>query len=97
MPEHEPIGLCPHCGGPAEQSQRYPRALCPDCSARTTDLAGRAVSKTNVSLSGGFVATHVNDGTPCAQVTQDGRVLIDGIEFRAGEHRFGGTVVQPLD
>jgi hypothetical protein len=49
----------------------------------------------NESFSGGFLAEHADDGTPCAQVTRDGRVLIDGAEFRAGEAHMGGIVVRP--
>jgi hypothetical protein len=29
-------------------------------------------------------------------VTRDGRVLIDGVEHRAGEAHMGGCVVQPV-
>jgi hypothetical protein len=50
----------------------------------------------NETLSGGFMADHADDDTPCNQVTADGRVLIDGKEYRAGEARFGGVVVQPF-
>ena len=89
-------GACPHCGGPSEyQSARYPRALCRACCLRTTDLAGRRVSLGNESLSGGFVAFHGDDESRCEQVTGDGRVLIDGVEYRAGEAHMGGCVVQP--
>lgn len=49
----------------------------------------------NTSLSGGFQAVHADDGTVCRQVTDDGLVLVDGIEYRAGEAHFGGIVVQP--
>jgi hypothetical protein len=49
----------------------------------------------NASFSGGFLADHADDGTRCEQVTGDGRVLIDGREYRAGEAHMGGTVVQP--
>lgn len=91
-----PTGVCPHCGGPAEyQSARYPQALCAACCARVTDLAGRGVTLGNEGFSGGFVAHHRDDGTPCAQVTADGRVLIDGSAHRAGEAHMGGCVVQP--
>jgi hypothetical protein len=86
-------GECPSCGGPAYQNQRYPRALCAGCSGRATDLEGRAVSFGNVSISGGFAARHRDDGSPCEQVTDDGRVLIDGREYAAGEAHMGGTVV----
>lgn len=93
----QPTGVCPHCGGPAEyQNPRYPRALCHACDTRATDLRGRAVTMFNVAMSGGFAASHRDDGTPCSQVTADGRVLVDGVEFRAGEAHMGGIVVQPL-
>ncbi|MGZ8512346.1 MAG: hypothetical protein ACXWWL_02805 [Candidatus Limnocylindria bacterium] len=89
-------GRCPVCDRPARQPPRYPQALCDACSDRATDQRGRPVSLSNVDFSGGFVAHHRDDGTTCEQVSHDGRVLIDGAEFRAGEARFGGTVVQPL-
>jgi hypothetical protein len=50
----------------------------------------------NVSVSGGFRAVHTDDGTTCEQVLSSGRVLIDGIEYRAGEARMGGIVVEPI-
>ncbi|MEA2167910.1 MAG: hypothetical protein QOF76_1210 [Solirubrobacteraceae bacterium] len=95
---HEPTGSCPHCGGPsAYQNARYPRALCETCDLRATDLAGRAISLGNESMSGGFVAVHRDDESRCEQVTRDGRLLIDGVEFRGGEAHMGGCVVQPAD
>jgi hypothetical protein len=93
----QPTGICPHCDGPSEyQNVRYPRALCHACDARATDLAHRPVSLDNESMSGGFVAVHRDDGSRCEQVTRDGRVLIDGVEYRAGVAHMGGCVVQPL-
>lgn len=93
----DPTGICPHCRNPSEyQNARYPRALCHACDMRATDLAGRPVSLGNESFSGGFIASHRDDGSRCAQVTGDGRVLIDGVEYRAGEAHMGGCVVQPL-
>ena len=93
-----PTGICPHCGGPSEyQSVRYPRALCHTCDARATDRARRPVRLDNESVSGGFVAVHRDDGSPCDQVVADGRVLVDGVEYHAGEAHMGGCVVQPLD
>jgi hypothetical protein len=87
--------MCTHCGGPAHQTERYPDALCGDCAARATDLAGRPLRMYNETLSGGFCADHADDDTPCPQVTGDGRVLIDGREYRAAAARFGGVVVRP--
>ena len=93
--EPEPSGQCPSCGKPCTQTIRYPQALCGGCAQSATDLRGRPVRFSNVSLSGGFIAHHRDDDSVCAQVTDDGRVLIAGIECAAGEARFGGTVVQP--
>jgi hypothetical protein len=92
----QPTGICPHCSGVSEyQNLRYPQALCHACDTRVTDLRGRPVTLGNESMSGGFVAAHRDDGTPCEQVTRDGRVLVDGTEYRAGEAHMGGCVVQP--
>jgi len=49
----------------------------------------------NTGLGGGFHAVHVDDGTLCGQVIDDGRVMIDEIGCLAGEAHFGGIVVQP--
>lgn len=93
----EPTGICPHCSRPSEyQNVRYPHALCHACDMRATDLTGRPVGLTNESMSGGFIAFHRDDDSRCEQVTGDGRVLIDGVEYRAGEAHMGGCVVQPL-
>jgi hypothetical protein len=51
---------------------------------------------TTESMSGGFIAVHRDDDSRCKQLTGDGRVLIDGVEYRAGEAHMGGFVVQPL-
>jgi hypothetical protein len=45
---------------------------------------------------GGFAARHRDDGSACEQVTDDGRVLIEGLEYRAGEAHMGGCVVNPV-
>jgi hypothetical protein len=90
-------GICPHCGKPSEyQNVRYPRALCHACDLRATDLRARPVDLANESTSGGFVAIHRDDESRCEQVTSDGRVLIDGVEYLAGEAHMGGCVVQPV-
>jgi len=88
--------MCPHCGRPSEyQSARYPAALCHACCLQATDLSGRPIRLANASLSGGFEALHRDDDSRCEQVTNDGRVLIGGVEYRAGEAHMGGCVVQP--
>ena len=91
-----PSGRCPVCDRAAHQTERYPRALCPACAGRATDLRRRPVDLGNEALSGGMVARHCDDGSFCEQVTGDGRVLIDDVEHRAGEARFGGIVVEPV-
>jgi hypothetical protein len=69
--------------------------VCEGCASRATDLQGRPVLLMNEDMAGGFIAEHRDDHSPCAQVTRDGLVLIDSAEFRAGEDRFGGTVIEP--
>jgi hypothetical protein len=86
---------CPHDGTPRPFSPRYPRALCAGCADKATDMTGRSIGMGNVSLSGGFQAYHTDDDTDCAQVNADGRVLIDGVTYIAGEAYMGGIVVQP--
>ena len=34
---------CPVCSKPVKTLERYPRSLCPECSARVTDRSGRPV------------------------------------------------------
>ena len=72
---------------------RYPRRLCATCAGRAVDTAGRALRLGNTTLSGGFAAHHVDDGSACEQATPDGRVLVAGVPCLAGEAS-GGTVVQ---
>ena len=91
----EYTGHCPHCDGPSVQSPRYPQALCRECAGRSTDLTGRPIGMGNESMSGGFVAWHLDEENTCEQVTADGRVLIDGVEYRAAEAHMGGCVVTP--
>jgi hypothetical protein len=62
---------------------------------RATDMQGRRVGPSNASMTGGFIAFHRDDDSSCEQVTEEGRVLIDGVEYRAGEAHMGGCVVQP--
>ncbi|MFC4785017.1 hypothetical protein ACT8ZV_11095 [Nocardioides sp. MAHUQ-72] len=92
---------CPLCGLPAPHTDRYPRAVCDDCTERTTDSRGRRVRGRNVSFSGGFEAYLVDgegaDTSPCEEVTASGRCWVDGHECSIGEARFGGVVVEALD
>lgn len=86
---------CPVCGTLALPSARYPERVCTWCAAWVTDEHGVPVSLYNVSFSGGFTAQY-DDGRAAEQVTREGRVLIGGAAFAAGEAHLGGTVVQAL-
>lgn len=90
-------GTCPICGGPAQQADRYPHALCVSC----TDLAIcqehslPAKLGGEGTLGGGFRPGHLaTDGTwhPC---TGNGLVLVGTHRCLMQEARFGGTIVQP--
>ena len=85
---------CPICGATGlRYSPRYPDYVCRDCVTRAVSAEGRLLSFSNVSLSGGFLARHRDDGT-----THDSHVcFIDGHRCWADEARFGGIVVQPGD
>ncbi|RMI35721.1 hypothetical protein EBN03_01140 [Nocardia stercoris] len=84
-------------------AQRYPRAVCDDCRARTTDRAGRRITGYNTSFSGGMIAYYTDTlGEPndpaareeCVEVTRTGLCFIDGVAATMREARFGGIVVQ---
>jgi hypothetical protein len=93
---------CPLCAQPAPHADRYPRAVCDDCLARTVDSTGRVVVGWNTSLGGGFEARYaatatgagVDDGEVCEEVTRTGEVWVEGHPCRMGEARFGGVVVE---
>ena len=89
---------CPVCGTVhAHQSERYKNYVCHDCEKNARCAAhDRPVFGRNTHVFGGFEAIHYDRGdNRCDQVTADGKVLIDGTQFRMQEARFGGTVVTP--
>lgn len=94
----EPLGICPHCGGPSpRQTPRYVDAICDSCQDRLVDVHGRPVAAYNESLLGtGLVVLHKDDEARCESSSADGRVFIDGRPYRGAEARFGGVVVRPL-
>ena len=94
---------CPHCGD-ERPSHLIPRNyLCPECVRRAADVLGRRVILTNGltetprGLSASGLAAHHEDGSPCLEVAKRHTAYIDGVAYRAGEGRFGGTVVWPFD
>lgn len=88
--------ICPVCGLAHSSLRRYPRALCRGCASRKVNLAGVPVTLTNISMSGGFAA-YQPGGDIDAEVTATGLVLVDSLECRAQEARFGGIVIEPWD
>jgi ADP-ribosyl-[dinitrogen reductase] hydrolase len=88
---------CPVCGTLLRENPRYPRHVCAWCSAAVTDEAGRPVSLSNTTLTGGGYTAFAPDGSPASPEVLAGRVWIGGVEHRAAEAYFGGIVVQPLD
>ncbi|MDO9457746.1 hypothetical protein [Nocardioides sp.] len=92
---------CPLCGLPAPHQERYPRAVCDDCTRRAVAEDGRPVRGYNTSLGGGFQARYADgddgtDGEVCDEVTRTGRVTVSGKPCSMGEARFGGVVVEAL-
>jgi hypothetical protein len=90
MPEQQ---VCPLCGTRETFLERYAGHVCGWCTRWATDAAGRPVGLYNTSFTGGFTAQYA-DGTTASAEVLAGRVWIDGRPLRAGEARFGGTVVQ---
>jgi hypothetical protein len=92
-PLHAGERACPICGSPAPTSPRYPRSLCPACVTEVTDAEGRSLRLENTGMSGGFAARHTDDGSSYV----DGVYFVRGVPCVAGEHRFGGVVLQLAD
>lgn len=85
-------GPCPVCGAPVVLSPRYPRQLCRACVLEAADANGRALRFGNTCFGGGFEARYADDRTPYAS----DECFVRGLRCQAGEHRFGGIVVQLL-
>ena len=84
---------CPVCGRPAIGTAWGYVSVCDDCSGKVVCEHGRRIAGHNVSLSGGFEASHADDDSVCDQVTRDGRVWIGEVEAHMGEAKFGGVFV----
>jgi hypothetical protein len=83
---------CPICGAAVGHMERYPRQVCAECGSRTRDASGRPVRYFAINLLGGLTATY-EDGS-----RYSGKYCwIDGVRCEAGEHRFGGIVVELAD
>ena len=84
---------CPICRKPGERSPRYPRYVCVECGQTATDLEGRPLWFTNVSVSGGYEAYYRETNE-----TYDSHICyVDGVKCWADEAHMGGIVVSIYD
>ncbi|CAN5701930.1 hypothetical protein BH20ACI4_BH20ACI4_10600 [soil metagenome] len=81
---------CPICTAKVKHWKRYPNQVCEHCASKTSDAYGRRLKFSNISLSGGFRASYLDTGAEY----QHQICYIDGRKCFAGEHRFGGIVVE---
>jgi hypothetical protein len=87
---------CPICGVPVPHELRYPARLCEACAGRARDDQGRPLRFWNTTpLGGGFAAEVEVDGV--WQHSDSTSCWVDGRRCTAGEHRFGGIVVEMVD
>lgn len=94
MPDDAPTQPCPLCGTPQRANPRYPRYVCPACTARAVDDRGRPVRAYNTHAMGYGVQVQV---TATGEALDTTTLFIDGVACRAAEARFGGIVIQPRD
>jgi hypothetical protein len=91
---------CPICGAPVQTWERYPNLLCGRCAELARDEQGRPMRFRNETFLGaGFSAEVEDDGTwrRVNGATLSATCWVKGRRCVAGEHRFGGIVVQTLD
>ncbi len=81
---------CPICSAQVKHWERYPNQVCERCQSRTSDAYGRRLKFFNTVLSGGLEACYLDTG---AEYNRQ-MCYIDGRKCFAGEHRFGGIVVE---
>ena len=85
--------FCPNCKKERGFSQRYPKSICGQCYAETTDLNGKKVEFYNTeALGSGCQGYYV--GTEQKEKYESELCYIDGKEYYAEEARFGGIVIQ---
>jgi hypothetical protein len=81
---------CPLCNATVQFWERYPNAICQQCSSKTTDIGGDSVSYENESLSGGCEGFYTETEKPYLSEF----CYVNGHKCIADEHRFGGIVIQ---
>lgn len=81
---------CPICGEDVAHWDRYPRQVCRRCENKASDAYGRRLQFYNAEGMGGFYAVYRDNGARY----ENNLCWIDGVRCSAGEHRFGGIVVE---
>ncbi len=83
---------CPICAAPVGSWERYPNLLCVSCGALARDERGRPRFQNETLLGSGFIAEVEDEGVWLR--VESGTCWVKGRRCVAGEHRFGGIVVQ---
>jgi len=90
--------VCPSCGNGVNYSASYPKYLCRKCCDNVTDKNGRKLAFYDTGFMGarcrGFYVG--GDGKP-AEKYESNVCFIDGVEYCAGEGKFGGVVILKKD
>jgi len=84
---------CSHCGNPRSFSSRYPKCICGNCYALTTDKNGRKVTFYNTELMGHGCQGYYVDVESKEKYDSNSCYIGDN-EFYAEAARFGGIVIQ---
>ncbi len=93
LDRREYLQICPNCTKRVSFYSRYPTYICTDCRELITDKAGRRLSFSNTSMSGGCQGYYLDtkekyEGYDC---------YIGDKQFVAKEARFGGVVIELYD
>ncbi len=83
--------VCPICRSQVNDFERYPRALCQNCTQKLTDANGRAIYGQNTHASGGFEARYRDND----EIYPSHTCFIKGVECHIDEAHLGGIVAQP--
>jgi hypothetical protein len=81
---------CPICSAEVFHLARYPKQVCERCQNKTSDAYGRRLKFSNRGISGGLQAFYLDNGAEYNRQI----CYIDGRKCFAGEHRFGGIVIE---
>lgn len=87
-----PSQRCPICRTKVSPSSRHPRYVCPACVALAQSHDGRRVEFSNATIFGGLAGRYLDNGERYARA----QCFIEGVRCEAGEARFGGVVIEPV-